>query len=160
MLAAGLPAVTNCGHKGQFCLIVVLFVKPCSCPARARPIQRLRRSSESCRSVARGRDTHQVQASGHLPLRDHGYGCDMAMAKYGYSCSRSCGCSCEGQFLLIVCFVLNLAHTVPALSNANAAAAKAVAVVMASLAMAVLAYVYVACVVPDFVIGLLVFVAM
>ena len=151
MLAAGLPAVTNCGHKGQFCLIVVLFVKPCSCPARARPIQRLRRSSKSCRSVARRRDAHQVQASRHLPLRDHGYDCD-----YGYGCS----CSCECQSLLIVCFVLNLAHTVPALSNANAAAAKAVAVVMASLAMAVLAYVYVACVVPDFVIGLLVFVAM
>ena len=64
----------------------------------------------------------------------------MAMAKYGYSCSHSCGCSCEGQFLLVVCFVLNLAHTVPALSNATVAAAKAVAVIMASLAMAVLAY--------------------
>ena len=51
----------------------------------------------------------------------------------------SCSCSCEGQFLLIVCFVLNLAHTVPALFNANAAEAKAVAVAMASLAMAVLA---------------------
>ena len=118
----------------------MLFVKPCSCPARARLIQRLRRNSESCRSVARGRGTHKVQVSGHLPLHDHGYGCDMAMAKYGDSCSRSCDCSYEGQFLLIVCFVLNLAHTVPALSNATVAAAKAVAVIMASLAMAVLAY--------------------
>ena len=54
------------------------------------------------------------------------------------------GCSCGGQFLLILCFVLNLVHTVSALSNAKAAAAKAVAVVMAYLAMAVLAYVYVA----------------
>ena len=43
---------------------------------------------------------------------------------------------------------MNLAHDVPALSNANAVAAKTVAVVMTSLAMAVLAYV--ACVVTIF----------
>ena len=56
-----------------------------------------------------------------------------------------------------MCFLLNLAHAVPALSNANAAPAKAVAVVMASLAMAVLAYV--ACVVPVSAIEVSVFVA-
>ena len=60
---------------------------------------------------------------------------------------------------MIVCFVLNLAHTVPALYNANTAAAKAVAVVMASLTMAALAYVYVDCAVPVSVIGVSVFVA-
>ena len=85
----------------------------------------------------------------------------MAMTTYGYSLSCSCGCSREGrQFLLIACFVLNLARTVPALlSNTNTVAAKDVAVVLASLTMAVVAYVYVTCAVPVSVIGVSLFVA-